>query len=123
MLVSVIAAAGVVPGIFPSSPIRFTQQVVSCPLHETESAVNQELPAWATVSVHWVVQSPAGAFVFYNVLHFSEPVLDQVGYNGSGSFPSEGGQYEFEVLFAQLPYENETCQNVEVAVTVSYALA
>jgi hypothetical protein len=122
MLVSVFVAAGFAPGVFPSSPITFSQQLVSCPLHETGSAVNQDLPAWAAVSVHWVVQSPAQAIVVYAVDRAGFGVLFQEGSNGTGSFQSEGGTYAFSALLGYVPGANATCHTVDLSVTVAYAL-
>jgi hypothetical protein len=120
--VSLLVAAGFVPGVFPSSPIRFTQQVVACSLNSTGSVVDHELPAWATVSVRWVVQSPAGADVLYEVDRAGIVALFQLGNNGTGSFQSQGGSYEFQASFAFFPNGATGCQTVVIAITAAYTL-
>ena len=123
--VSLLLVTGFVPGVYAASPFTFSQQFPTCPFEgSTTAMVTYYLPAWASVSVHWVVLHPNNALVLYNVQNAAGSVLFQGGSNGTGSFGSRGGEYAFWGEFAGLSLApgNVTCSMVDVQVTVSYSL-
>jgi len=123
--VSLLLVTGFVPGVYAASPFTFSQQFPTCPFEgSTSPIVTYYLPAWASVSVHWVVLQPNNALVLYNVQNAAGSVLFQGGSNGTGSFGSRGGEYAFWGEFAgfSLAPGNVTCSPVDVQVTVSYSL-
>jgi hypothetical protein len=123
--VSLLLATGFVPGVYAPSPLTFAQQFPTCvDGGDTAPIATHYLPAWASVSVHWVVLEPSGALILYSVQNAAGVVLYQGGSNGTGSFLSRGGEYAFSGAWVgfELGPENTTCATVEVQVTVSYTL-
>ncbi len=123
--VVLLLVTGFVPGVYAASPLTFSQQFPTCTFGGySPPIVTYYLPAWASVSVHWVVRQPSDALVLYNVQNAAGSVLFQGGSNGTGSFLSHGGQYAFwgEWVGSSLGPGNGTCSTVDVQVTVSYTL-
>jgi hypothetical protein len=131
-VVGILAAVGLVPGVFAPSPISFVLSTTDCGLVQggTSDSIH-ELPVGSTVQVHWAVRSPTGWEVVYDEVsgtpssgpsYGQGPPVDlvQSGTNGTASFFSDGGPFTFsiEVVFP-VPY-NATCQPVFVPTTVTY---
>ncbi len=123
--VSLLLVTGFVPGVYAASPLTFSQQFPTCTFGGSAiPIVTHYLPAWASVSVHWVVLQPSNALILYNVQNAAGSVLFQGGSNGTGSFMSRGGLYAFwgEWVGFGLGPGNGNCSTVDVQVTVSYTL-
>ena len=124
--VSLLLVTGFVPGVYPASPLTFSQQFPTCvSAGYIAPIVTEYLPAWASVSVHWVVLHPTNTLIDYSVQNAAGTVLYQLGSNGTGSFGSRGGEYAFSGEWAGFYLEpvNGSCATVDVQVTVSYTLA
>jgi hypothetical protein len=128
----ILAAVGLVPGVFVPSPISFVLSTTNCGIVQGGPSDSiHELPVGSTVQVHWAVRSPAG----WGVVYYEEsgtpssgpsygegPTvdLDQSGTNGTASFFSTGGPFTFSIgILFLVPY-NATCQPVFVPTTVTY---
>jgi hypothetical protein len=121
---SLLAVGGFLPGVLPSSPISFSQQIPVCSPTITTNQRSQSLtlPAWAAVRLEWRV-APAYLYVTYEVNTASgTPVYFTVGSSGNGSFSSIGGTYRFTPVFVEyaIPLKNTNCTTADVLTTVTY---
>ncbi len=120
--VSMLVWTGVVPsGLYPSSPLRWTVELRTCPSAIYAQSIQYAFPLWATVHVRWTSGS---GFVDYYILNTgfgraSYP-LAQAGVSGSGSFVSDATFYEFVVLGVLVNLTG--CSVTSVTTTVSYTL-
>lgn len=121
--VSMLAVAGFIPGVLPSSPITLTQFVPTCTASgEHLPSASEELPAWATVHLSWKALSPNALFLYSVENPTGLLVYFGAGTNGSGSFRSEGGTYSFIPFFVQSfgAPANTSCSPAVVTMTLSY---
>jgi hypothetical protein len=124
-VLSMVGVAGLVPGVLTGSPVSFSQKVPVCSRSTSVSQPTRSvtIPAWASVHFTWSVE-PSGLLVGYQVASASLNIVYYVAaMNGTGSFESAGGSYQFFPEFVEYvpPPPSPTCTTAVVTVTVTYA--
>lgn len=112
---------GVVPGLYPASPIRWTEEAPGC-LHsgETLPSVEYRFPLWATVHVQWTATGDV-SFLSWGYTYWGNAIagISQLGTSGNFSFVSDGDTLVFAP--SALPI-NITCPSVSVTMEITYSV-
>jgi hypothetical protein len=105
---------GVLPGLYSTSPVRWTMELPTCTHAGPALTVEHAFPLWSTVHIRWT----ATADVFFWVWGNQFVGINQVGVSGNASFVSNAQTLVFEP--SAIPFGG-TCQNVSVVVAATYS--
>lgn len=106
----------VLPGLYPSSPIVWTQETSNCPTTNVNIPhVERTFPLWAMVHVHWTATGPVDYWAYFGA------DIDQLGTIGNATFPSHNAPVVFQPMAWPEP-PGSPCSTINVTTTVTYSV-
>jgi hypothetical protein len=105
----------VLPGLYPSSPMVWTQEITSCPKSIYIPNVERTFPLWAMVHIRWTATAAVDYYAYFGAQ------IDQLGMFGNASFPSHNAPVVFQPTV--WPVEPPgSCYTVNVTTTATYSV-
>lgn len=114
LAVTVVFWTGVLSGLYPPSPIVWTQETTTCPKSIYIPNVERVFPLWAMVHIRWTATAPVDYYAYFGAS------IDQLGTSGNATFPSTNAPVVFQPT-AWPAEPGGSCYTVNVTTTATYS--